>query len=88
MAKIAASEENVRTHVEARRPRLRIREAFAADDVTPYVFMGRAYLVGFLDDATDASRLTSLARAIDGVRSVDVPAATDAGRRREPGRVP
>ena len=76
MARAATSEENVAAQLEDHRLKLRMREAILAGDpaktldVTPYAYMGHAYLVGFADPK-DADELVRRVRGLDGVRSVD-----------------
>jgi hyperosmotically inducible protein len=77
MAKAATSEESVFSQAEDQRLKARIREAVATSDpertvgVTPYAYMGHAYLVGFVADAEEGERLLAMVRGFDGVRSVD-----------------
>src|SRR5262245_58385725 len=77
MAKAASSEENVMAQADDHRLRMQLRETIAAEDprelaeVTPYVYMGHAYLVGFVPDRGDGDALVARARAVEGVRSVD-----------------
>jgi osmotically-inducible protein OsmY len=77
MAKAASSEENVHAQVTDDRLKIALREAVLANDpdaeihVTPYVYMGHAYLVGFVDGAAERQKLTDAAQAVQGVRSVD-----------------
>ena len=77
MAKAASSEESVPAQVGDDRLKLALREALLSSDataavhVTPYVYMGHAYLVGFVDGAAQRQRLTDAARAVAGVRSLD-----------------
>ena len=76
MARAASSEERPASQLEDRRLKIRIREAIlAADpgktlDITPYAYMGHAYLVGFADPK-DADELVRRVRGLKGVRSVD-----------------
>ena len=75
MAKAATSEENVFAQVEDRELKMQIREALLADGlgvgVTPYVYMGHAYLVGSVETAAQRERALADARGVEGVRSVD-----------------
>jgi osmotically-inducible protein OsmY len=77
MAKAASSEESVLSQAEDHRLALRVREAILANDpsrvlsVTPQVYMGHVYLVGFVTDDDDAAPLESVVRPIAGVRTVD-----------------
>src|SRR5262245_28849741 len=75
MAQAATSEENVVAQVDDRRLTTQLREALLANGlgvgVTPHVYMGHAYLVGFV--AGDAERTSALTAAprVSGLRSVD-----------------
>jgi hyperosmotically inducible periplasmic protein len=77
MAKAASSEEAVFSQAEDHRLAMRVREAILADDpsrvisVKPYAYMGHVYLVGFVNDADEATRLVSIANTVAGVRTVD-----------------
>ena len=77
MAKAASSEENVFSQAEDHHLAMRVREAILANDpsrvtsVTPHVYMGHVYLVGFVSSDDEAARLESLVRPLSGVRSVD-----------------
>src|SRR5690242_348635 len=77
MAKAAASEASVVAQAEDRSLKMHLRETIAASDartlvdVTPYAYMGHAYLVGFVADPRDADDLVARVRAIPDVRSVD-----------------
>jgi len=77
MAKAATSEESAFSQAGDQRLKARMREAIVAADpkqtlaVTPYAYMGHAYLVGFVDDAAEGDRLLSTIRGFEGVRSVD-----------------
>ena len=76
MARAASSEENLPSQLDDHRLKVSMREVIvAADpskalDVTPYAYMGHAYLVGFADPK-DADDLVRRVRALEGVRSVD-----------------
>ena len=76
MAKAASSEENVGAQIEDHRLKMAMRETILAADpgkvleVTPYAYMGHAYLVGFADPKV-AEDLVGRVRALEGVRSVD-----------------
>jgi osmotically-inducible protein OsmY len=75
MARAATSEENVVAQAEDRRLEFGVHEALLAagfvTGVKPFVFMGHAYVVGFVED--DAARARALAAAgqVADVRSVD-----------------
>ncbi len=77
MAKAASSEESVPAQVADDRLKLSLREALLANGpaaeihVTPYVYMGHAYLVGFVAGAAQRQQLTDAAQGVAGVRSVD-----------------
>jgi osmotically-inducible protein OsmY len=77
MVKAASSEENVRAQADDHRLKASIRESIVATDpsatlaVTPYAYMGHAFLVGFVPDQDHADALVRRVRAIDGVRSVE-----------------
>jgi hyperosmotically inducible protein len=77
MAKAATSEENMPAQIEDHRLKASLREALLASDaaavvhVTPYAYMGHAYLVGFVDDAAQRQTLITAARGVDGERSLD-----------------
>jgi osmotically-inducible protein OsmY len=85
MAKAASSEESAPAQAQDHRLKMQLREAIAGEDprqladVTPYVYMGHAYLVGFVPKHGDADALVDRARAVEGVRSVDtyLPAKPD-----------
>src|SRR5215467_4477304 len=77
MAKAASSEKNPHAQIEDDRLKMSLREALltsepgSAVSVTPYVYMGHAYLVGFVDDAAERQSLITAAQNVQGVRSVD-----------------
>jgi osmotically-inducible protein OsmY len=77
MAKAATSEENPHAQVDDQRLKMSLREALitanptAAVHVTPYVYMGHAYLVGFVDDAAQRQSLIAAVQNVQGVRSLD-----------------
>ena len=77
MERTAQSDESVFSQVEDHRLKTAMREAILAEDsklvfsVTPYAFMGHAYLVGFVDSPDLAARLQERIRSLKGVRSVD-----------------
>jgi osmotically-inducible protein OsmY len=76
MAKAASSDENVHAQVDDDRLKLSLREALvaavpdAAIHVTPYVYMGHAFLVGFVDNDAERQSLIAAAQGVAGVRSV------------------
>jgi osmotically-inducible protein OsmY len=77
MAKAASSEESAHAQIEDDRLKMSLREALltsepgSAVSVTPYVYMGHAYLVGFVDDAAERQDLIATAQNVQGVRSLD-----------------
>jgi hyperosmotically inducible protein len=77
MARAAQSEESVFSQAEDHRLKMSMREAIVGDDpgaalaVTPYSYVGHAYLVGFVDSPDTAARLQERVRGLSGVRSVD-----------------
>lgn len=77
MAKAATSETSVFSEVEDRRLKTALREALlrhdpgAAFSVTPYVYMGHAYLVGFVDSAAQRQTIVAAVQSIEGERSLD-----------------
>jgi osmotically-inducible protein OsmY len=81
MAKAAQSEESVPAQADDHRLKLQIRETLLAQGltgVTPQVYMGHVYLIGFVDsEATRAAAIESV-RRVSGVASVDyyLPVAT------------
>ncbi len=74
MAKTAASEESVFAQFGDDHLKVRIRETILLEGetlgITPYVYMGHAFLVGFVPDDELAARLTRRVQAIEGVRDV------------------
>ncbi len=77
MAKAASSEESVHAQVSDDRLKMALREALLTSDagaavhVTPYVYMGHAYLVGFVDGATQRQKVTDAAQGVAGLRSLN-----------------
>jgi osmotically-inducible protein OsmY len=77
MARAATSEANVRTQVEDQRLKASMRQALLAHDpgevlhVTPYVYMGHAYLVGFVDSPAQQQTVVAAVQGVEGVRSLD-----------------
>lgn len=78
MAKAASSEENVHAQVADDRLKASLREALLTTDaaaavhITPYVYMGHAYLVGFVDSAGQRQAVAAAAHGVEGVRSLDI----------------
>jgi osmotically-inducible protein OsmY len=77
MAKAATSEENVGAQVDDQRLKTSLREAIlttdaaAALEVTPYVYMGHGYLVGFVSGDAQRQSLVAAAQRVSGLRSLD-----------------
>jgi osmotically-inducible protein OsmY len=77
MAKAATSEESVAAQAGDHRLKMQMRQAILLGDpgtlvdVTPYAYMGHAFLVGFVGDQAAADALAARVRGLDGVRSVD-----------------
>jgi len=77
MAKAATSEENVMAQADDKRLKAHLREALLTSDptanatITPYAYMGHAFLVGYVSSATQREGLVSLAKAVEGVQSLD-----------------
>jgi osmotically-inducible protein OsmY len=77
MAKAAASEESAQAQVSDDRLKLALREALLSADataavhVTPYLYMGHAYVVGFVDSAAQRQTVTAAAQGVQGVRSLN-----------------
>jgi len=72
MAKAASSEENVAAQAEDHRLKMRLRETILASDpqkvldLTPYAYMGHAFLVGFVAQRSDADDLVARVRSLEG----------------------
>jgi hyperosmotically inducible protein len=77
MANAATSETNVFTQVEDHRLKTSLREALLRNDpsgafsITPYAYMGHAYLVGFVDSAAQRQTILAVVQGIEGERSLD-----------------
>ncbi len=77
MAKAARSETSVVTQVEDQRLKSSMRQALLRNDpgevlaVTPYAYMGRGYLVGFVDNAAQRQALIDAMQGIEGMRALD-----------------
>jgi len=75
MAKAAQSEESAPAQVEDHRLKLEIREVLLADGlgagITPQVYMGHVYLIGFVDSPATREAAVQAARRVSGVSSVD-----------------
>jgi len=77
LAKAASSEENAAAQIQDHQLKARIRETIFTTNsglalaVTPYAYMGHAFLVGFVGSADEADALMRAVRAIDGVRTLE-----------------
>jgi osmotically-inducible protein OsmY len=75
MAKAASSEENAFSQAADDRTKIRLREALLTSGssvhITPYVYMGHAFLVGTVANDADRDKAVAAAQAVGGVRSVD-----------------
>jgi len=75
MAKAASSEESVFAQADDHLLKTALREALLAQglgvSVTPHVYMGHAYLVGFVDGEAQRQQMIEAARSVAGVRSLD-----------------
>ena len=75
MAKAASSEESIGAQVDDHRLKTAVREALLASglgvSITPHVYMGHAYLVGFVDGEAQRQQAIEAARSVEGVRSLD-----------------
>jgi len=74
MTKAAASEESVPSQAQDHAIRAQVRERLLEDGlgvaITPYVYMGRVYLVGFVTSAERRDVAIHAAQDVSGVRSV------------------
>src|SRR5262245_25991132 len=88
MARAATSEESIVGQVEDERLKLRVREALLPQGfeprVTPYVYMGRVFLVGTVSSPQRAEQAQAIARGVEGAQSVDayLPVKTGSGLQR------
>ncbi len=77
MAKAATSEENVFSEIDDHRLKMSLRAALLESDasasihITPYVYMGHAYLVGFVDSPQQRETAIAAANGVAGIRSLD-----------------
>lgn len=77
MARAASSEENVFSQAEDKRMGLAVRETLGANqglhglEISPFVYMGRVFLVGFVSTEGQAQQAVEAVRGLAGVRSVD-----------------
>jgi hyperosmotically inducible periplasmic protein len=75
MARAARSERNLVAQVDDRLLTERVRSALADSvltgaDVTPHVYMGHVFLVGFVDHSDQQGEATLAVQDVEGVRSV------------------
>lgn len=74
----ARSPERPMAFVEDKRLRIRLREALVAAEpgdtlsISPYVYGGHGYLVGFVTSSGERTRLVDAARGVEGLTSLDV----------------
>jgi osmotically-inducible protein OsmY len=75
MAKAASSEESVLAQIDDHRLKASLREALllggAGTSISAYVYMGHAYLVGFVEGDEQRRQVLDAARGVGGLRSVD-----------------
>ena len=77
MAKAATSETNVLTQVDDKRLSASVREALLRNDpsqvleITPYVFMGHVYLVGFVEADAQRQSVIAAVQSVGGVHTLD-----------------
>jgi osmotically-inducible protein OsmY len=85
MAEAAASEENVGAQVGDQRLKTSLREALLTADassvlhVSPYVYMGHGYLVGFVSGDAQRQTLIAAAQGVAGLRSLETYLPEDPG---------
>jgi len=76
-AKAATSHLSPRAYAKDQRLKDQMREAILVDQalsglsITPYVYMQRGFLVGFVKDAEQAIAVTRVARSVSGLRLLD-----------------
>lgn len=75
MGRAATSEESVFAQAQDEELKVRLREALLARGesplaITPYVFMGRGFVVGFVHDAEQRDEVLRAADGVEGLRSV------------------
>src|SRR5262245_17478179 len=76
-AKAATSHLSPRAYAKDQRLKDEMREAILVDQalsglsITPYVYMQRGFLVGFVKDAEQAVAVTRAAQGLSGLRSLD-----------------
>ena len=75
MARAATSEEDVFAQVQDKELKIQLREALAARGesplaITPYVYMERGFVVGFVGDGAERDGVLSAAQGVPGLRSL------------------
>lgn len=75
MARAATSEEEVFAQVQDKELKIQVREALLARGesplaITPYVFMERGFVVGFVGDSAQRDDVLSAAQGVQGLRSL------------------
>ena len=75
MARAATSEENVFAQAQDKELKVQLREALLAHGesplaITPYVYMGRGFVVGFVGDGAQRDDVLSAAQGVQGLRSL------------------
>ena len=75
MGKAAMSEENVFAQAQDQELKIQLREALRARGespvaITPYVFMRRGFVVGFVHGAEQRDEVLRAAQGVEGLRSV------------------
>lgn len=75
MARAATSEEDVFAQAQDKELKVQLREALAARgesplDITPYVYMERGFVVGFVGDGAQRDGVLSAAQGVQGLRSL------------------
>jgi osmotically-inducible protein OsmY len=75
MARAATSEENVFAQAQDKELRIQLREALLARGdsplaITPYVYMERGFVVGFVADGAQRDGVLSAAQGVQGLRSL------------------
>ncbi|MGH7382931.1 MAG: BON domain-containing protein [Candidatus Methylomirabilales bacterium] len=75
MARAATSEENVFAQAQDKELKVQLREALLARGesplaITPYVYMGRGFVVGFVGDGAQRDGVLSAAQGVQGLRSL------------------
>jgi len=75
MARAATSEEDVFAQAQDKELKIQLREALAARGesplaITPYVYMERGFVVGFVGDGAERDGVLSAAQGVEGLRSL------------------